>query len=120
MFLKNLKQVSKIEIKFLIKLKRLKKLNKKLIAIGASAKQVQCKLFQSNYKDVFFITDNSPHKIGKFIPNKKSQSKNEALKNISNANVFFSTWNISDFVKKKITTINKSIKLLNTKIILEE
>ena len=69
--------------------------------------------FNLNYKDVFFITDNSPHKIGKFIPNKKIPiKKDEALKNISNANVFFSTWNISDFVKKKITTINKSIKII--------
>ena len=102
------------KIKFLTKLKRLKKLNKKLIAIGASAKTSSVlNYFNLNYKDVFFITDNSPHKIGKFIPNKKIPiKKDEALKNISNANVFFSTWNISDFVKKKILTINKSIKII--------
>ena len=36
--------------------------------------------------------------------------KDEALAKVKGANVFFSTWNISDFVKKKIFNINIAVE----------
>ncbi len=100
--------------KFIKRLKKLKKLNKKIIAIGASAKTSSVlNFFDLDNKDILFVTDNSKYKIGKFFPNKKIPiKKDEDLANIKGANIFFSTWNISDFVKKKIFNINKSIKII--------
>ncbi len=102
------------KIKFIKKINRLKKLNKKIIAIGASAKTSSVlNFFNLDNKDILFVTDNSKHKIGKFFPNKKIPiKKDEALAKVQGANVFFSTWNISDFVKKKIININKSINII--------
>ncbi len=102
------------KLKFIKKLKKLKKLNRKVIAIGASAKTSSVlNFFGLDNKDILFVTDNSKHKIGKFFPNKKIPIKrDEDLAKIKGANIFFSTWNISDFVKKKILRINKSIKII--------
>ncbi len=100
--------------RFLKKIKNLRKKNNQIVAIGASAKTSSLlNFFNLDNQDISFITDNAPQKVGKFIPNKKIPIKSdEALSNIKNAYVFFSTWNISDFVKKKIIKINKSIKII--------
>ena len=102
------------KLNFIKKLKKLKKINRKVIAIGASAKTSSVlNFFGLDNKDILFVTDNSKHKIGKFFPNKKIPIKrDEDLAKIKGANIFFSTWNISDFVKKKILRINKSIKII--------
>ena len=100
--------------RFLRKIKNLRKNNNQIVAIGASAKTSSLlNFFNLDNQDITFITDNSPQKVGKFIPNKKIPIKSdEALAKIKNVYVFFSTWNISDFVKKKIIKINKSIKII--------
>ena len=106
--------LKKRKIKFIKKKNKLKNQNKKIIAIGASAKTSSVlNFFNLDNKDILFVTDNSKHKIGKFFPNKKIPiKKDEALAKVQGANVFFSTWNISDFVKKKIININRSINII--------
>ena len=102
------------KLKFLRKIKKLKEHNKKIVAIGASAKTSSVlNFFNLDNKDILFVTDNSKYKIGKFFPNKKIPiKKDEDLAKVKGVNIFFSTWNISDFVKKKILSINKSIKII--------
>lgn len=108
--------IKKKKEKFLKKIFFLLNSNKnlKLVAIGASAKtNTVLNFFNLTKNQVSFVTDNSNQKVGKYIPNKKIPiCTDEDLKKLKDIIVFFSTWNIADFVKKKLHKINKNIKIL--------
>lgn len=116
--LKNLmefkKNIYERKIKFLKKIDMILKNKSKIVAIGASAKTSSLlNFFNLNKNKISFITDNSPQKVGKFIPNKKIPiKKDEFLSKINKPYIFFSTWNISDFVRDKILKINNKIKII--------
>jgi len=109
------KNIYKRKINFLAKIKKLKVNPKcKIVAIGASAKTNSLlNFFNLNHKYINFITDNSKEKIGKYIINKKIPIKTDrSIKYHRNIYVFFPTWNISDFMKKKLIKINKNINFI--------
>ncbi len=108
------KNIYKRKSIFLKKIDKIINLGGKIIAIGASAKTSSLlNFFNLDNNKITFVTDNSAQKIGKFIPNKKIPIlKDEFISKIPNPYIFFSTWNISDFVKKKILNINKKVRII--------
>lgn len=101
--------------KFNSRIKDIKKKGYKLVAVGASAKTSSLiNYFNLSYKNLDFIVDSSPKKIGKFIPLRRIPIKADSfLKRMSKVYIFFPTWNISKYLKIKIKKINKRIKIIN-------
>jgi len=111
-FSENIKQKKEI---FLKKINTIKQDDQsKIVGVGAGAKTSSfLNFFDLNTKHIDFLTDNSKFKIGKYIPLSKIQIKSDLyLKDKKNIYVFFPTWNISNFLKRKIRKLNKHIKFI--------
>ncbi len=115
-FLKFTKNIEKKKYKFLKKVNLIKK-SKDSIIVGVSAGAKTSSFlntFNLNSNQIDFLTDNSKFKIGKYIPLKNIEIKPDSfLKNKKNIYVFFPTWNIADYLRKKILKLNKNIKFIN-------
>jgi len=88
-----------------------------IVGIGASTKaNTFLNFLELTNKHINFMTDGSKFKIGKMTPKSFIKIKDDkSLKLIKNKKiyVFFPTWNISNFLKKKVLLLNKKIKILN-------
>jgi SAM-dependent methyltransferase len=90
--------------------------NKVIIGIGASAKaNTFLNYMNLDNSKVDYMSDNSKYKVGKYTPGSKIKIiSDEDIKKITNKKiyVFFPTWNIKSFLKKKIKKNNKNIIFL--------
>jgi SAM-dependent methyltransferase len=90
--------------------------NKIIIGIGASAKaNTFLNYLKLNNSKIDYMSDNSKYKIGKYTPGTKIKIiSDKDLKKIKKKKIyiFFPTWNIKKFLKKKIKNINKNINFL--------
>jgi len=110
--------IKKLKKKFLKKINLIKK-NKQniVIGVGASTKaNTFINFMEFDNKKINFMTDSSRFKIGKYTPKSLIEIKQDIfLKKIKNKNIylFFPTWNISSYLKKKIIKLNRKIKFIN-------
>jgi SAM-dependent methyltransferase len=90
--------------------------NKVIIGIGASAKaNTFLNYLKLDNSKVNYISDYSKYKLGKYTPGSKIKIiSDQDIKKFINKKiyVFFPTWNIKNFLKKKIKKINKNIIFL--------
>lgn len=113
------KFIIKFKNRFLSKLKKIKnkKNNNIIVGISASTKaNTFLNFLKLSGSEISCMTENSIFKIGKFTPQSFIEIKSDSfLKKITNKNiyVFFPTWNISSFLKKKILNLNKKIQFIN-------
>lgn len=97
------KNVLKIKYELQSIFKNIKKLNKKIVGYGASAKAVTVLNFcglKSDYIDYFL--DTTKNKIGKYLPGTKILVKKYNIKMMREKNYFFlGAWNFKDEIFKK-------------------
>jgi len=86
-----------------------------LICIGAAAKaNTFLNFYGLNNKVVNYITDSSKNKIGKYTPLTRIIVTNDSIiKKFKKPNIIFTSWNISDNLKKIIYKLNPSCNELN-------
>tara|TARA_B100000575_G_scaffold137868_1_gene109979 strand:+ start:3867 stop:5099 length:1233 start_codon:yes stop_codon:yes gene_type:complete len=92
----------------------LRKLNYKIVGVGAGAKTNTYLTYNDlNYSNIDFLTDASKFKIGKFTPYTRIPIKSDKIiKNYKKIVCIILSWNISNLLKKKLKKINKGIKFL--------
>lgn len=90
------------------KIKELKESGLKLVGYGASGRaNMTCNICNLTKDDIAFIVDESPERIGRFIPGSKIPivSKEHLLNSDADCIVIFA-WNFADMIKSKLTGIN--------------
>lgn len=110
--------INMLKIKFNKKINIIKKnKNNLIVGIGASTKaNTFLNFLELDYNKIDFMTDASKFKINKFTPKSFIKIKNDNfLKKIFNKKiyVFFPTWNINTYLKKKIKSLNKNIRIID-------
>ena len=100
--------------KLLIDLLELKENGEVIIAVGAAAKgNTFLNYHNLDNRIIDYITDASPHKIGKFTPvGRIPVIGDEILKEFEAPNILILPQNISSVLKEKMLTINPKIKFI--------
>jgi len=109
-------KIEKDRSELIIKLHQIKSEKIPIIAVGAAAKGNTFLNFHKLDSSIIdFVTDSSPHKIGKFTPLSRIEisSDEEVFKNYKEAYALILSWNLSKPIKKKLKELNPKIKFLN-------
>ena len=109
-------KIEKDRSELIIKLHQIKSEKIPIIAVGAAAKGNTFLNFHKLDSSIIdFVTDSSPHKIGKFTPLSRIEisSDEEVFKNYQEAYALILSWNLSKPIKKKLKELNPKIKFLN-------
>lgn len=111
---KFMSKISKDKFKVLESLYSLKRRGKKIAAIGAGARGNTLLNFYSLDKGVIdFVTDSSPHKIGKYTPGSLIPIVGDGRLSSGNIDVgLILSWNIGKYLVQKIRQINSKMKFI--------
>lgn len=100
---------------FLERVYKLKQNNKPIIAVGAAAKGNTFLNFYGLNKTVIdYVTDSSPHKIGKYTPLTRIPIVNDdVFKNYDEVYALILSWNLKDQLLPILSKINQNIQFIS-------
>lgn len=110
-------EVNRRRSKLMIKIHQilLSEPNASIVLAGAAAKaNTFINFYKLDSTLIRYITDNSPHKVGKYTPLSRIPIvKDQELAGLENLYVFTTAWNITDIIMEQISMINPDAKVLN-------